>query len=174
MPIATPANLLDRIEYRPEGGAYLNLMGAPLEAIPCIDEDKIAEICRVARGLLFTAVDAAQSGHPGGSSSKAEQVVTLLLSGALRFDAANPKHQGRDRVVWSAGHCSPLFHAVNALIYGNGDELLRFRRWGGPSGHVESYAPLADTSTGASGHGFSAGLGSRCCIAGAGSTPGRG
>lgn len=160
MPVtASSSSQLERVEFRPEGGAYLNLMGAPLEAIPEIDEDKIAEICRVARGLLFTAVDAAQSGHPGGSSSKAEQVITLLLSGALRFDAANPKHPGRDRVVWSAGHCSPLFHAVNSLIYGNAEELLRFRRWGGPSGHVESYAPLADTSTGASGHGFSTGLG---------------
>jgi transketolase len=156
---ASPANLLERIEYRPEGGAYLSLMGAPLEAIPEIDENKIAEMCRVARGLLFTAVDAAQSGHPGGSTSKAEMVLTLLVSGALRFDAANPKHPGRDRVVWSAGHCSPLFHAVLALIYGDEEKLLRFRRWGGPSGHVESTYPLADTSTGASGHGFSAGLG---------------
>jgi transketolase len=156
---ARPANLLDRIVYRPEGGAYLDLRGAPLEAISDVNEAKIAEICRVARGLLFTAVDAAQSGHPGGSSSKAEQVMTLLLSGALRFDPANPKHPGRDRVVWSAGHCSPLFHSVLALIYGNEQELLRFRRWGGPSGHVESTYPLADTSTGASGHGFSAGLG---------------
>src|SRR5690348_7176838 len=112
---AGSVNLLDRIEYRPEGGAYLNLKGAPLAAVDGVDEDKIAEICRVARGLLFTAVDAAQSGHPGGSSSKAEQVVTLLLSGALRFDAANPKHPGRDRVVWSAGHCSPLFHSLLAL-----------------------------------------------------------
>src|SRR6185369_13248112 len=91
--------------------------GAPLEPITEIDEGKIAEICRVARGMLFTAVDAAQSGHPGGSTSKAEMVVTLLLSGALKFDAAQPKHPGRDRVVWSAGHCSPLFHAVLALIY---------------------------------------------------------
>ena len=111
------------------------------------------------RGLLFTAVDAGQSGHPGGSTSKAEMVITLLMSGALKFDSANPKHPGRDRVVWSAGHCSPLFHAVLALIYGDAEKLLRFRRWGGPSGHVESTYPLADTSTGASGHGFSAGLG---------------
>src|SRR6476660_7925555 len=91
---ASPSNLLDRVEYRPEGGAYLSLMGAPLEAIPEIDEAKIAEICRVARGLLFTAVDAGQSGHPGGSTSKAEMVVTLLVSGALKFDAAQPKHPG--------------------------------------------------------------------------------
>ena len=39
------------------------------------------------------------------------------------------------------------------------EQLARFRRWGGPSGHVESEYALADTSTGSSGHGFSAGLG---------------
>lgn len=156
---ASPVSLLDRLEHRPEGGACLNLMGLPLDPLPEIDEVKIAEICRVVRGLLFTAVDAAQSGHPGGSTSKAEQVVTLLLSGALKFDARHPKHPGRDRVVWSAGHCSPLFHSLLALIYEKREDLLRFRRWGGPSGHVESNSPLADTSTGASGHGFSAGLG---------------
>jgi len=103
MPVAaSPFHVLENLQYRPEGGAYLNLMGQPLEPLADIDEHKIAELCRVARGLAFTAVDAAQSGHPGGSSSKAEQVVTLLLSGALKFDARNPKHPGRDRIVWSA------------------------------------------------------------------------
>jgi transketolase len=164
----------ERLQYRPEGGAYLDLRGLALEPLPGIDEPKIAELCRLVRGLAFSAVDAAQSGHPGGSSSKAEQVLTLLLSGALRFDARQPKNPGRDRVVWSAGHCTPLFHGVVALVYdalrragieiqAKGivypEDLARFRRWGGPSGHVESHSPLADTSTGASGHGFSAGLG---------------
>jgi len=77
--------------------------------------------------MLFAAVDSAQSGHPGGSTSKAEMVVALLLSGALRFDAWNPKHPGRDRLVWSAGHCSPLAHSLVALVYetlrGNGFTL---------------------------------------------------
>lgn len=174
-PDALQALAPDRLEYHAQGGAYLDLRGLSLEPLPEIDEAAIAELCLVVRGLAFTAVDAAQSGHPGGSSSKAEMVLTLLLSGALLFDARNPKNPGRDRVVWSAGHCSPLFHAVVALIYdalrqkgievtGEAtlcypEDLLRFRRWGGPSGHVESHSPLADTSTGASGHGFSAGLG---------------
>lgn len=167
----------ERFQYHAQGGAYLNLRGAALEALPEIDEARIANLCRVVRGLLFAAVDGAQSGHPGGSSSKAEQVVTLLASGALGFDAWRPKAAGRDRVVWSAGHCSPLFHALLALIYQTlrlkgdkltGDEarmavypedLARFRKWGGPSGHVESHYALADTSTGSSGHGISAGLG---------------
>lgn len=166
-----------RFQYQSQGAAYLNLRGLSLEALPELDEARIANLCRVVRGLLFSAVDGAQSGHPGGSSSKVEQLVTLLCCGAFGFDAWHPKAAGRDRVVWSAGHCSPLFHALIALVYQalrrNGEapaaseacklvypeDLARFRRWGGPSGHVESHYPLADTSTGSSGHGISAGLG---------------
>ena len=191
MPVAiAPYNLLEtgglaalsacepeRLRYRPEGGAYLNLAGLPLEPLPAIDEEKIAKLCRVTRGLAFAAVDGARSGHPGGSSSKAEQVLTLLASGTLAFDAYHPKHPGRDRIVWSAGHCTPLFHAVVALVYDTlratgerlpaeageaavyPEQLARFRRFDGPSGHVESRYALADTSTGSSGHGFSAALG---------------
>ncbi|HEV2444851.1 MAG TPA: 1-deoxy-D-xylulose-5-phosphate synthase N-terminal domain-containing protein, partial [Candidatus Sulfopaludibacter sp.] len=167
----------ERLRYLPEGGAYLNLKGLPLDPLPEVDEPAIARLCRMVRGLAFAAVDAAQSGHPGGSSSKAEQVLTLLMSGVVGFDAWNPKHPGRSRMVWSAGHCTPLFHGVVATLYetlrrrgcpphGEGaeavvypEQLARFRRWGGPSGHVESPSPLADTSTGSSGHGLSAGLG---------------
>ncbi|MBZ5619445.1 MAG: hypothetical protein LAQ69_12085 [Acidobacteriia bacterium] len=167
----------ERRQYHAEGGAYLNLKGLALEPLRDIDEVKISRLCRVVRGLAFAAVDAAQSGHPGGSSSKTEQVLTLLMSGVVAFDPRNPKHPGRDRVVWSAGHCSPLFHSLLALIYESlrqkgvtlpaeaekaavyPEQLARFRRWGGPSGHVESTYALADTSTGSSGHGFSAGLG---------------
>ncbi len=175
--VALAAAEPERFVYRAEGSAYLNLMGLALEPLPEIDEPKIAGLCRIVRGLAFASVEAAQSGHPGGSSSKTEQVLTLLASGAFSFDPCHPKHPGRDRVVWSAGHCTPLFHAVVALIYGSlrsqgvavpeivkksavyPEQLSRFRRWGGPSGHVESHYPLADTSTGSSGHGFSAGLG---------------
>lgn len=167
----------ERLHDRPEGGTYLDLRGLPLGQLPDLDEERIAGLCRVVRGLVFAAVDGAQSGHPGGSSSKVEQLVTLLTSGALGFDAWRPKHTGRDRMVWSAGHCSPLSHALGALVYETlrrkgveltGDDadvvvypehLARFRKWGGPSGHVESTYSLADTSTGSSGHGFSAALG---------------
>jgi transketolase len=174
---ALAASEPERFQYRPEGGAYLNLKGAPLPSLPEIDEKKIAELCRIVRGLFFAAVDGAKSGHPGGSSSKTEMLITLLASGVLGFDALVPKHPGRDRVVWSAGHCSPLAHAVVALVYealrkkgvtlspeAQGvtvypEELAAFRTFDGPSGHVESHYALADTSTGSSGHGISAGLG---------------
>ena len=158
-------------------GKYINLKGQSLDPLPGIDEEKIAELCKIVRGMVFTMVDAAKSGHPGGSSSKVEQLITLLCSGTFRFDAEHPKNPGRDRLVWSAGHCSPLAHSLNALVmhevlftagipiselqkhYFLPEDLLKFRTLGGPSGHVESHYALQDASTGSSGHGLSTGLG---------------
>ena len=167
----------DRFEYRAEGGAYLNLRGLPLEPLREIDEEKLARLCKIVRALGFAMADGANSGHVGGSSSKTEQVLTLLVSGTFGFDPLDPKHPGRDRMAWSAGHATPLLHGLVSLIYEAlrrrgvavspqaarhavyPEDLALFRRWGGPSGHVESEYALADTSTGSSGHGFSAGLG---------------
>ncbi|TSC53587.1 MAG: Transketolase [Parcubacteria group bacterium LiPW_39] len=165
-----------RFEYLAEGGFYLNLKGLPLKPIEGIDIEKINHLAKIVRGLAFAAIEGIKSGHPGGSSSKVEQVLSLLFSGVLAFDPLDPKNPGRDRVVWSAGHCTPLLHAVLALIYESlrrsGQKidkdalgavlpkcLARFRHCDGPAGHVESHYALADASTGSSGHGFSAALG---------------
>jgi len=166
-----------RRAYQAIGGQYADLRGVGLAPLPEIDEEAIARICTTVRGFIFSTIDGAKSGHPGGSSSKVEQLVTLLCSGTLRFNPARAKDPCRDRIVWSAGHCSPLAHSLNALIYEalrvSGyelteeelksaiypDDLPKFRTLDGPSGHVESHYALADTSTGSSGHGFSAGLG---------------
>lgn len=152
---------------------YLDLRGKDLS--PCDDKDleKLEKYARILRGLIFAAVEAAQSGHPGGSSSKAEQIIALFLSGLVAFDPINPKHPGRDRVVFSAGHCTPALYGFLALIYESlrrqgrqfasavvrpvfPEDLIRFRKADGPQGHAESYTPLVDFSTGPSGHGFSA------------------
>jgi transketolase len=169
----------ERFQYSVEGGNYLNLKGLELKLVDGFDVERINHLAKIIRGLAFTAIDAAKSGHPGGSSSKVEQVLSLLFSGVLAFDPLEPKHSGRSRIVWSAGHCTPLFHSVLALIYEtlmrNGhqiddeardklgavrpDCLVRFRHCDGPAGHVESRYAFADVSTGSSGHGFSAALG---------------
>ncbi len=165
-----------RFKYEAEGGFYLNLQGLALAPMEQIELPRIENLARVVRGLAFSAIEGVKSGHPGGSSSKVEQILTLIASGVIAFDPLNERHPGRDRMVWSAGHCTPLFHAILALIYESlrrqGAEidkeklgavmpgcLARFRHCNGPSGHVESHYALADISTGSSGHGFSAALG---------------
>ncbi len=165
-----------RFNFTTEGGFYFNLKGLELAPMDGINVEKLNHLAKIVRGLAFAAIDGVKSGHPGGSSSKIEQILALLFSGVLAFDPMEPKHPGRDRIVWSAGHCTPLLHSALALIYHvlqqNNQQidkeaigavfpscLARFRHCDGPSGHVESHYALADASTGSSGHGFSAALG---------------
>ncbi len=165
-----------RFKYLAEGGYYVNLQGLSLKPIEGIDLEKTNELAKILRGMAFSAIDSIKSGHPGGSSSKVEQILSLLLSGDFVFDPLQPNHPGRDRIVWGAGHCTPLFHSILSLIYESlkrkGEKfdiekleafypacLVKFRHCNGPSGHVESNYPLSDISTGSSGHGLSAALG---------------
>lgn len=163
----------ERFSHELKGDAYLNLQALELQNPDGVEVDRLTRLVNIMRGLMFCALEASQSGHPGGSSSKAEQLLSLILGGNLAFDALNPKHSGRDRIVWSAGHCSPCLYGCLALIYeclrraGRQfspavikpifpEDLLRFRHSDGPQGHIENYYPLSDLATGASGHGFPA------------------
>ncbi len=133
---------------------------------------KMEKLAKILRGLIFATVEAGQSGHPGGSSSKVEQLLALICGAYIAFDPADPKNPGRDRFVWSAGHCTPLLFSALALIYEvmrrSGrqfsqavtkavfpENLVRFRHVDGPQGHAENYYPLSDATTGPSGHGLS-------------------
>lgn len=155
------------------GPVHLNIKGANLAPYNGADLAKLDKLAKILRGLIFVTVEAAQSGHPGGSSSKVEQFLALTLGGELAFDPADPKHPGRDRVVWSAGHCTPLLFSGQALLYESlrrtgrqfseavlncalPEHLLQFRRINGLPGHAESQYPLCDYCSGPSGHGFSA------------------
>ncbi len=159
----------ERFKSQDYEGEYVNLQKLPLAEIEGIEVDMLEKIATVMRGLIFVALESVHSGHPGGSSGKVEQFLSLTLGGVMAFDPAEPKHVGRDRVVWSAGHCTPALHAGNVLIAEtqkrvkkNEDypiqakDLLRFRHPDGPQGHVEGDQPLADIATGSSGHGLSA------------------
>ncbi len=163
----------ERFKLEQKNSQYLNLQKLDLVKPEWFDEKILSNFARYMRGFIFAAVEAGQSGHPGGSSAKVEQILALTLGENLAFDPLNPKNSGRDRLIWSAGHCTPALYAINSLIYQclrkNGrqfspavvqpvfpEELARFRHIDGPQGHVESHYPLADTSTGPSGHGLSA------------------
>ncbi len=152
---------------------YSNLQGQKLADLPGIDIEKLNELARIMRGFIFATVEAARSGHPGGPSAKVEQLLGMVLGGSMAFDALDPKNSGRDRVVWSAGHCSPGLYAGLALIYESlrkagvkfdaeklkailPEDLVKFRHPDGPQGHIENYNPLTDFATGPSGHGLSA------------------
>lgn len=106
-------------------------------------------------------VKAANSGHIGGSLS-ATELMTCLYYGALAHDPANPKWEGRDYVVWSKGHASPLAYPILADTgYFPTAELATFRKLGTRlQGHVDRLkVPGIEASTGPLGQGLSMALG---------------
>ena len=126
-----------------------------------------------------------QSGHPGGSRSKVHMFVSLLLSGAMRWDIRNPDKPFGDKFVLGAGHTIPLVYATFAVLNealraryeATGDkkylvpdaqkkalyweDLLGFRSRGGLSGHAEANGKTSflKANTGPSGHGTPAAAG---------------
>ena len=145
---------------------------------------------------LDIMLDYRQSGHPGGSRSKVHMLLSLLLSGAMRWDIRRPWLRFGDRFVLSAGHTVPLVYATLAVLdeavrirwdrtQDNNFEfpergrfaltwehLLEFRRKGGLPGHAEMAGRtlFLKANTGPSGHGmpFAAGEALALKLAGAG------
>ncbi len=135
-----------------------------------------------------------QSGHPGGSRSKVHILISLLLSGAMRWDIRAPAKRFADRFILSAGHTNPLVYATLAVFseamrlkyQETGDEryrldprytvfpedLLTLRRRGGLPGHAEMAGKtlFIKFNTGPSGHGIPASAGQALALkmAGAG------
>ena len=120
-----------------------------------------------------------QSGHPGGSRSKVYAMVSLMLSGAMRWDIRHPEKRFGDRFALAAGHTVPLVYATlavmnevlrarfdrtkdekfkvfdeanRALVW---EDLLGFRHNGGLPGHAEMEGKtlFLKANTGPSGHG---------------------
>ena len=120
-----------------------------------------------------------QSGHPGGSRSKVHAMLTLLLSGGMRWDIGHPEKRFSDRFVLVAGHVNPVVYAVLAVFNEalrvrhekTGDkrydsplgrdftllpqDLLQLRQNGGLPGHaeMEGRTLFFKANTGPSGHG---------------------
>jgi transketolase len=69
------------------------------------------------------SLNLSQSGHPGGSRSKVHALLTLMLSGAMRWDIRHPEARFGDRFVLVAGHCNPVVYAALAVL----NEALRLR-----------------------------------------------
>lgn len=62
-----------------------------------------------------------QSGHPGGSRSKAHMILVTMLSGVMRYDIRNPEKRFADRFILVGGHTVPLIYATLAVL----NEALR-------------------------------------------------
>jgi transketolase len=123
--------------------------------------EELAAICRTTRRQIVTMITAAKSGHPGGSLSAVETVVTLYFD-KLRHDPANPSWADRDRFLLSKGHAAPVLYSVMAQCgYTPADKLSDLRRLGSIyQGHPDlRFIPALEASTGSLGQGLSIGIG---------------
>jgi len=149
------------------------------------DLPRLETVIDVVDQLVDIALDYRQSGHPGGSRSKVPLLVTLTLSGAMRWDIRHPEKVGADRFVLAAGHTVPAVYATLAALNealaaraattGDSryaarnaarwqllaDDLLTLRRRGGLPGHAEfaGKSLFLKYNTGPSGHGLPAAAG---------------
>ncbi len=147
--------------------------------------------------LLDLIFNYRQSGHPGGSRSKIHGLLTLMLSGAMRWDIRHPEKRFADRFILSAGHTVPMVYCTLAVLNEalrikyqqtkdpryltssdpkrtlTWEDLLKFRHRGGLSGHAEMEGKTLffKFNTGPSGHGTPAAAGEAVALkrAGAGS-----
>jgi transketolase len=102
----------------------------------------------------------AGSGHPGGSLSEIDILVSLYF-GVLRYDASQPDWPDRDRFILSKGHASPGFYATLARAgYFDRNELSSYRKTDGLlQGHAHPMTPGVEMNSGSLGMGLSFALG---------------
>ena len=118
-------------------------------------------IAKRVRREIVEMITSAKSGHPGGSLSAVEIVVTLFFD-VLNIDPQNPHWPDRDRFILSKGHAAPVLYSVMAECgYCPQDQLNTLRKLGSIyQGHPDvRFLPSLDASTGSLGEGISIGIG---------------
>ena len=114
-----------------------------------------AQALQFRREILET-LETAGSGHPGGSLSAVE-IFLALYGVVMNHRPAEPKWEGRDRLVVSKGHVTPVVYVSLANFgYFPKEELKTFRKFGSRlQGHVHYKVPGVEFNTGSLGHGLS-------------------
>ena len=94
---------------------------------PASLEDLVSLAKNLRKTILHT-IHRAQSGHPGGSFSELEILITLYHR-IMHHKPTDPSWGERDRFILSKGHASPGLYAVLAEQgYFEEKELLNFRQ----------------------------------------------
>jgi transketolase len=122
---------------------------------------ELQAICKSVRRSILEMITSAKSGHPGGSLSAVETVVTLYFD-VLRHRPEEPDWAERDRFILSKGHACPVLYSVMAECgYTPKDKLNTFRTLGSIyQGHPDvRFIPALEASTGSLGVGLSIALG---------------
>jgi transketolase len=123
--------------------------------------EELQAIARTTRRQIIEMITAAKSGHPGGSLSAVEILVTLFFD-VMNHDPSNPKWPDRDHVILSKGHACPVLYSVMAQTgYTPVDQLHTLHKLGSMyQGHPDvRFIPSLEASTGSLGEGLSVGIG---------------
>lgn len=75
--------------------------------------EDLSAVCKRLRRDIVSMIAKAGSGHPGGSLSAVEIVVTLYWN-VMRHKPADPTWRDRDRFILSKGHAVPVLYAALA------------------------------------------------------------
>ncbi len=122
---------------------------------------KLTKKSNTVRKHILEMTTKACSGHPGGSMSALDIIVTLYFY-KMRHDPKNPEWEGRDRFVLSKGHAAPALYSVLAQAgYFPIENLATFRDIDSNlEGHpCRKLIDGVDVSTGSLGQGLSIGVG---------------
>ncbi len=122
---------------------------------------RLEEKARKLRCLVLRMINAAGSGHPGGSLSAAE-ILSVLYFYWMRVNQETPKWPERDRFILSKGHSCPVLYAALAERgYFPVEALWTLRRIDSfLQGHPDMRkTPGVDSTSGSLGHGLSIGVG---------------
>jgi len=122
---------------------------------------ELSKVCTEVRKDIINMTTDAASGHPGGSLSAVELMVSVFFN-RMRIDPQNPRDPDRDRFVLSKGHASPCYYGVLAERgFFPKEELKHFRQLHSIlQGHPDAKkVPGVDASTGSLGQGLSIAVG---------------
>ncbi len=105
---------------------------------------------------ILQTLAGAGSGHPGGSLSAVE-ILLSLYEFQMKHNPQSPDWEGRDRLIVSKGHITPGVYVTLANAgYFPKEELKTFRKFGSRlQGHVHYKVPGVEFNTGSLGHGLS-------------------
>ncbi len=125
-----------------------------------LTDEELYKLARKARRHIIEMVYSAKSGHPGGSLSIIDVLITLYFR-ELNVSPSKPDDPRRDRLILSKGHASPgLYSALALRGFIPEESLAGFRKL--PSkleGHVHYGIPGVEASTGSLGQGLGIGVG---------------
>lgn len=133
--------------FNPPKNTHENMKTPDLESL----RDKAYEM----RKEILETLNLAGSGHPGGSLSAVEILISLYFY-KMKHRPTDPKWADRDRLIVSKGHITPAVYVTLANAgYFSKDELKRFRKFGSIlQGHVHTKVPGVEFNTGSLGHGL--------------------